>query len=83
MHPSIPPLIFGSGLLVMGALSFWGRFKWARLKAKATMAVNPHGNYDRAYHRRLRYSSISGVIYLVVGAVFFGYGVVSFLISLG
>jgi hypothetical protein len=83
MNASTAPIIFGSGLLLMGVLSYWGRFKWARLRAKASVAANPGGSYDKAYRRWLRYSSVSGLIYLSVGGVFFLSGVIGLLMSAG
>lgn len=83
MNASTAPIIFGSILLVMGALSYWGRFKLARLRAKASAAANPGGSYDVAYRRWVRYGSISGIIYLSVGGVFFLSGVIGLLMSTG
>lgn len=83
LNPSIPPIILGSIFLVIGAISFWGRFKLSRFGAKASAAVNPNDGYDKAYDRRIRYGFISGLVFLLVGGGFFCYGVISFLMQAG
>lgn len=77
------PLIMGSLFLLLGAVSFWGRYSLSRMGAKLTAAVNANITYEQAYRRRLRYGYVSGLIFLAVGAGVFIFGVINLVANAG
>ena len=77
------PLIMGSLLLLLGAISFWGRYRLSRMGAKLTASVNANTTYDQAYRRRLRYGYVSGLIFLAAGAGFLIFGVINLVVASG
>lgn len=77
------PLIMGSLLLLLGAVSFWGRYRLSRMGAKLSAAVDANTTYEEAYRRRLRYGYVSGLVFLAAGAGFFVFGVINLVANSG
>lgn len=73
------PFIMGSLLLLIGAVSFWGRSRLSRMGQ--TAAVNANTTYERSYQRRLRYGYVSGLIFLVAGAGILIFGVINWAVN--
>ncbi len=76
MGDIVGPLIFGTFLILFGAISLVGRRKLSHGSAKASVAFGLAKNQDRAQRGWLRYGVVSGWMTLTAGSLFVVWGLV-------